>query len=149
MAAFLGQATTAEIALTAAAAKTVLQLVAAANHRVKLLGWSAMFDGTSTTAEPVQYRVLRQTTAGTMTALTPTKRDDSIADTLLTTAQHTATAEPTAGDLLEAGEIHPQGGYEVFYPFGQEIIVGGGDRVGLELTAPAGVNVRAKFIFEE
>lgn len=149
MAAFLGQAATAEIALTAATAKTVLQLVAAANHRDKLLGWGVFFDGTSTTGEPVQVRLLRQTTAGTMSALTPTKRDDSIADTLLTTAQHTATAEPTAGDLLEAIEVHPQQGYQVLYPMGAEVIIGGGDRVGIECTAPAGVNVRATMIFEE
>lgn len=149
MAAFQGQAATAEIALTAATAKTVLQLVAAANHRVKILGWGVFFDGTSTTAEPVQVRLLRQTTAGTMTALTPTKRDDSIADTLLTTAQHTATAEPTAGDLIEAIEVHPQQGYQVLYPLGVEPIIGGGDRVGIECTAPAAVNVRAVALFEE
>lgn len=149
MAAFQGQAATAEIALSAATAKTVLQLVAAANHRVKVLGYQLAFDGVSTTAEPVQIRVLRQTTAGTMTALTPTKRDDSIADSLLTTAQHTATAEPTAGDVLEAMECHPQQGYAVFYPMGAEIIIGGGDRVGWELTAPAAVNVRLTAWFEE
>lgn len=149
MAAFQGQASTAEVALTAATAKTVLQLVAAANHRVKILGWSASFDGISPTAEPVQVRMLRQTTAGTMTALTPTKRDDSIADTLLTTAQHTATVEPTAGDLLEGLEVHPQSGYQIMYPFGTEPIIGGGDRVGWELTAPANVNVRMTAIFEE
>lgn len=149
MAAFQGQAVTAEISLTAATAKTVIQIVAAANHRVKVLSWGVYFDGTSATAEPVQVRLLRQTTAGTMTSLTPTKRDDSIADTLLTTAQHTATAEPTAGDLLEAKEIHPQSGYEKIYPLGGEVIVGGGDRVGIECTAPANVNVRAEIVFEE
>lgn len=149
MAAFQGQLTTAEIALTAATAKTVLQLVAAANHRVKLLGWGVYFDGQSATAEPVQVRLLRQTSAGTMTSLTATKRDDSLAETLQTAGQHTATAEPTAGDVLEVKEVHPQGGFEVWYPFGQEVIVGGGDRVGLELTAPATVNARAQMIFEE
>lgn len=149
MAAFQGSAATAEIALAAATAKTVLQLVAATNHRVKVLGFGIYFDGVSTTAEPVQVRILRQTTAGTMTALTTFKRDDSIADTLLTTAQHTATAEPTAGDLIEAREVHPQQGWEVWYPQGSELIVGGGDRVGIEATAPATVNCRAQFIFEE
>lgn len=149
MAAFQGQATTAEIALSAATAKTLVQVVAATNHRVKLLGWGIFFDGTSTTAEPVQVRVLRQTTAGTMSALTPTKRDDSIADTLLTTAQHTATVEPTAGDVLEVIECHPQQGYQVWYPLGAEVIIGGGDRLGVEATAPATVNARAVCYFEE
>ena len=149
MAAFQGAATTAEIALTAATAKTVLQLVAAANHRVKLLSWGIYFDGVTAAAEPVQIRLLRQTTAGTMSALTPVKRDDSIGETLQTTAQHTATAEPTAGDVLEVKEIHPQMGYEKLYPFGGELIVGGGDRLGIEVTAPAGVNCRAEMAFEE
>lgn len=149
MAAFIGKALTSEIALSAAAAKTVLQLVAPANHRVKVLAWGVYFDGTSSSAEPVQVRVLRQTTAGTMSALTPVKNDDSIAEALQTTAQHTATAEPTAGDVLEAKEVHPQSGYEKIYPLGQEIIIGGSDRVGIECTAPAGVNVRADITFEE
>ncbi|HYE76967.1 MAG TPA: hypothetical protein VEI97_03180 [bacterium] len=149
MAAFQGSATTAEIALSAATAKTIIQLVAASNHRVKLLSWGVYFDGTSTTAEPVQVRLLRQTTAGTMTSLTPVKRDDSIGETLQTTAQHTATAEPTAGDVLEVKEVHPQMGYEKIYPFGGEVIIGGGDRLGIEVTAPAVVNVRAEMAFEE
>src|SRR4051812_36005515 len=99
MAAFRGQACTAEIALSAATARTVLQLVAATNHRVKILSWGVYFDGISATAEPVQVRLLRQTTAGTMSALTPTKGDESITDTLLTTAQHTATIEPTNTEI--------------------------------------------------
>lgn len=149
MSAFLGVVTTSEIALSAATAKTVLQLVAATNHRVKLLEWGVFFDGTSVSAEPVQVRLLRQSTAGTMSAATPVKVDDSLAETLLTTAQHTATAEPTAGDVLDVKEIHPQSGYEKILPLGQEIIIGGGDRLGIECTASAGVNVRAFMKFEE
>lgn len=149
MAAFLGQAVTSEVALVAATAKTVVQLVAASNHRVKILSWGVYFDGTSATAEPIQVRLLRQTSAGTMSSLTPTKRDDSIAESLLTTAQHTATAEPTAGDVIEGKEVHPQSGYEKIYTPGTEPIVGGGDRMGIECTAPANVNVRAEIVFEE
>lgn len=148
MADIIGVANTAEIALTAATAKTVLQVVAAANHKIKILEWGVYFDGTSVTAEPVQIRLLRQTTAGTMTALTPVKRS-SDSETLQTTAQHTATAEPTAGDVLEVKEVHPQSGYEKIFPMGQEIKVPGGGRIGIECTAPAAVNVRAQIVFEE
>src|SRR3990172_7079678 len=149
MAAFQGIAQTAEVALSAATAKTVIQLVAATNHRVKVLRWGVFFDGVSVSAEPVQVRLLRQTTAGTMSSLTPVKLDDSLAETLQTTSQHTATAEPTAGDVVDVVEVHPQSGYEIIYPLGQEVIIGGGDRFGIEFTAPAGVNVRAKIVFEE
>ena len=149
MAALIGTATTAEVALSAATAKTVLQLVAAANHRVKILGWGVYFDGTSSTAEPVLVRLLRQTTAGTMTSLTPVKADDSLAESLQTTAQHTASAEPTAGDVLKRINVHPQSGYEYSAPAFQEDVIGGGDRVGIECTAPATVNVVAWIRFEE
>lgn len=141
-------AQTSEIALAAATAKTVLQVVAASNHRVKVLRWGVYFDSTSGSAEPVQVRLLRQTTAGTMSSLTPTKLS-TYSETVQTTAQHTATAEPTPSDVLDIAEVHPQQGYEVIFPQGQEIEIGGGGRVGIECTAPAGVNVRAKIIFEE
>lgn len=149
MAAQQFQAVTAEVACVAATAKTVLQVTAPTNIRVKLLGWSVSFDGTSATAEPVVVRLLRQTTAGTMSSLTPTKMDPGTDETLQSTAQHTATVEPTAGDTLHRVNIHPQTGYETLYPLGQEKIIQGGGRVGIEVTAPANVNVIATMLCEE
>ena len=149
MSAFIGTAQITEEALAAATAETLIQLVAASNHRVKVLRWGVFFDGTSATAEPVQIRLLRQTTAGTASSLTPVKLDDSIGETLQTTAQQDFTAEPTAGDVLESYEIHPQQGIMVIYPLGQEPIIGGGDRMGIEVTAPATVNARSFIVFEE
>lgn len=149
MAAFQGVAITAEITLVAATQKTVLQLVAAANHRVKLLQWGIFFDGVAVSAEPVQVVIQRQSTAGTSTTNTPKKIDDSLAETLQTTANDNATAEPTSGDVLWAGEVHPQAGYSEILPLGQEFIIGGGDRLGIRCTAPAGVNARAIMKFEE
>jgi hypothetical protein len=141
-------AQTAEVALTAATAKTVLQIVAPTNQRLLVRRWGVFFDGTSGTAEPVQVRLLRQSTAGTMTSLTPVMLCAG-SETVQTTAQHTATAEPTAGNILDIAEVHPQSGYEVVIPFDQVIEVPGGGRLGVECTAPATVNVRAKIIFTE
>lgn len=141
-------AQTTEIALSAATAQTVIQIVAPTNQRLKITEWGVFFDGISATAEPVQVRVLRQTTAGTMSSLTPVKRSAG-SETLQATAQHTATAEPTASDVLDMVEVHPQSGYEKLFPLGREIEVPGGGRVGIEVTAPATVNVRAKFAYEE
>jgi hypothetical protein len=138
-----------EIALTAATAKTVLQLLAATNHRNKILAWGVSFDGTSPSAEPVEVRLLRQTTAGTMTAATLRALHPGITETLQSSATKNASAEPTVGDVLRAVEVHPQGAYEEILPFGQEYIMGGGGRVGIECKAPAGVNVRAWIRFEE
>jgi len=148
MAGLICIAQTAEVALTAATAKTVLQLVAPTNQRLKLKRWGVFFDGTSGTAEPVQVRLLRQTNAGTMSSLTPVKQVAG-SETVQTTAQHTATAEPTAGDVIDVAEVHPQSGYEVIIPFDMPVEVPGGGRIGIECTAPATVNVRAKLVFEE
>lgn len=149
MAAFQGQAVSPSEALAAATAETVLQLVAATNHRIKLLGFSVAFDGASTTAVPVLVELVRQSTAGTSSACTPTKRDDSIADTLLTTARQQCTVEPTTGDIMEEWLVHPQQGIVIMYPLGMEPICGGGDRIGIRATAPAVVNCRVAMIFEE
>lgn len=149
MAAFIGTAQVTEEALAAATEETVIQLVAPANHRVKVLAFGIFFDGTSVTAEPAQVELARQTTAGTASSLTPVQRDNSLAETLQVSAQQDFTAEPTKGDILESREVHPQSGFEVWYPLGQEPIIGGGDRLGLIVTAPATVNCRAWICFEE
>lgn len=148
MAGIICVATTAEIALAAATAKTVVQIVAPANQRLKVVSWGVFFDGTSPSAEPVQVRLLRQTTAGTMTALTPVNQGVG-SETIQSTAQHTATAEPTAGNVLRSREVHPQSGYECIFPLGQEVLVPGGGRLGIECTAPGTVNVRAEIVYEE
>lgn len=141
--------TTAEIALAAATAKSVLQLKAAVNQRVRVKEWGVFFDGTSTTAEPVQVRVIRQTTAGTFGTTPTVVTRDGHSETPQTVAKANASAEPTPGAELDAIEVHPQSGYEKIFPLGDEIIIPGGGYLAIECTAPAGVNVRAKFAFEE
>jgi len=136
-------AITAEVALTASTAKTTVQLVAASNHPIKVYRWGVAFDGVSTTAEPVVVTLMRQSTAGTMSALTAVKLSNH-SETLQTTAQHTATAEPTSGDVLDRVNVHPQSGFEIIFPLGQEIDVPGGGRIGIVCTAPANVNVISK-----
>jgi len=140
---------TAEQSLTAATAKTVLQVVAASNHRVKISNWGVAFKGTSPTDAPVKVRLLRQTSAGTASAATVAKNNSADDETLQTTAQYNASEEPSAGDVLATVECHPQAGYEVLLPLGQEIIVPGGGRLGIECTAAANQTVVAWMAGEE
>ena len=148
MAGVIVVATTTEIALAAATAKTVIQIVAPAHQLLKVKGWGVFFDGISSVAEPVQVRLLRQTSAGTMSALTPVQRS-AMTCTLQSTAQHTASAEPTAGDVLAVREVHPQSCYQEIFPAGDEIMIGEAGRLGIECTAPSIVNVRAEIVYEE
>jgi|WetSurSiteA1Bulk_404760.scaffolds.fasta_scaffold28621_2 hypothetical protein len=151
MAGIIGIARTNEVALAASTAKTVLQLAAPANQRLKIMRWGLYFDGVSASDAPVYVRLLRQTSAGTMSSLSIVKNDASIPETLQATAFHTATGtEPTASDVIDSINIHPQGGgYEVIFPVGQEVIVSGGGRLGIECTAGASVNVTSKMVYEE
>lgn len=137
-----------EVALSAATAKTVLRVTAATNRPIRVLGWGIYFDGTTPAAEPVQVLGRKSTTAGTGTAVTPRKRNETLG-TIQTTSTKNFTAEPTGGDILDPVQVHPTSGYEVLYPVGQEHIISGGLRFGLEVTAPAAVNCTAKIIFEE
>lgn len=142
-------AQTAQIA-TGTAIKTLLQVVAAANHAIKVREISVSFKGVSNTDAPILVRVLRQSTAGTMSALTPVKSpNDDSDETLQVTAQHTATAEPTAGDVLKTELVHPQTGFLWQPRFGEEIKVGGGDRIGIDVTATVDVNAVARIEGEE
>lgn len=134
---------------TGTSAKTLLQLVAATNTRVLVNEWSIAFNGVSPSGEPIKVDVLRQTTAGTMSALTPVKDPNLGSETLQTTAQHTASGEPTAGDILCTIYVHPQQSFVWQARFGEPIVINGGARLGLRATAAASVSAVASFRFEE
>ena len=134
---------------TGTSAKTLIQIVAASNHKVKIDEISISFNGVSNTAEPIRVDVLRQTTAGTMSSLTLRKDPDDWDETIQTAAQHTSTGEPTPGDVLMTEYVHPQQGYTWQAPFGREIVIGGGDRLGIRVTAAASVSAVARVSGEE
>jgi len=133
MAALLLHVSSGEVAI--ANGKTLLQIVAATNDRLRIQGWGVAIKGTSATDPPVLMQVVRQSTAGTMTAGTVAKKNDADPETVQTTAQVNATVEPTTGVVVESFEVHPQTGYRVFYPMGQEIIVPNGERLGFKATS--------------
>ena len=132
---------TVEVALAAATAKTVLQVKAPANQRVKIKGWGVFFDGTGVSAEPINVKLVRQSTAGTMTSVTPARCDDSLPETIQSTGSVNASAEPTSGEVLQFRNVHPQSGYEHLYGIGDEDKIKGGGYVGIVCDAPAVVNV--------
>ncbi len=138
------------VALTGSTAQTVLQLVSASNQAAMIKGMQFTFDGTSSTATPGTISVAVQSTAGTMSAATPVKcpRTDE-GETLQTTAQYHATAEPTTGNILRFWHCHPQLGFIYEWPFGDLLKCVGGGRIGAKLNFPAGVNVAPSFWFDE
>ena len=138
----------AEVALTAATAKTALQVVAAAANIIAIQGVSVSFDGVTATDAPVVCQIWRQTGAGTSSARTPVKTTDR-ASALLATGRENCTVEPASDDaLLDTFECHPQSGITKFYG-DAEFEVPASGRVGVKLTAPANVNVLVTLHCEE
>jgi hypothetical protein len=128
---------------------TLLQLVAAANQRVLVDEISVSFKGVAPTDAPIVVRVLRQTTAGTMSAVTPAKVNSGDDETLQSTAQKNASAEPTASDVIFEWLVHPQSGYTWRAPFSRELIVKGGSKLGIDVQAGTAVNAVASMVCEE
>lgn len=144
------QATGGEIALSAATARTIIQLAAATNTRIALKSFGFFFDGTSSSNEPVRIDLMRQSSAGTASAATPASdMETTPAETIQTSGRTAFTVEPTYGNVLRSYNCHPQAGFERSYAMDEEIIVPGGGRLALRLTAPANVNVAGFMCFEE
>lgn len=124
-----------EITITTASGPiTLIQGIAAANQRFHVTGIDISMNGVTSTDPSVLFEVLTQTTAGTMSALTPGKVFPSDPETIQTTAAHTASAEPTAGTVICGAYISPLTGGFIPLPKGV-IPVAGGSRIGVRYTS--------------
>jgi hypothetical protein len=143
--------TNGDVALSAATAKTILNVINAANSLIRLTELGVSFDGTSSSAEPVTVELCSSTqaTAGTSTSHTivqcrgPTR-------TVQATAARNYTAEPTVLTVIRRWLVHPQTGIVVQFPLGREPEqVTTADGLCIRCTAPAAVNAQAYLEFEE
>lgn len=126
------------VAAASAAAKTMVQVVAGATKRVLVKSFEVSFDGADSTKTPILVDLIRQTTAGTSSALTTVKHDEA-SEAVIGSALQTFTAEPTAGDVLASVYLSPAGGiYSYQFPLGDEPIVAVSGRIGLRTTTVAG-----------
>lgn len=143
----------AEVALTAATAKTVLAVIGTSATKARIIQLGITFDGTSGSAEPVVVQVLRLTADdGTRTTTTTEKPWDITDPAAACLGRHTYTVEPTkeSTPLLE-WEVHPQGGLDIQFPLGRELVVPADTAKGIAIvcTAPAAVNCVPYLAWEE
>jgi len=144
-------AQTAEIS-TGTSKKTVLQLLAAANHGVEINEWSISFKGTSNTASPILVEIIEQSTSGLSGDVLTVKKlnpgDDEIVQTTALKDIDGST-QPTDTAIKFSELVHPQGGYTWQARFKGELKIPGGGRLGLAVTALAAINCVARFVGEE
>jgi hypothetical protein len=148
MAGILVTAVATNVQLSAATPLTVLQVLAPTNQRLVVSNISVWFEGISSVAEPVQVSVVRQTGDPAGTGITLVSRQ-AITETIQSSADHTATAEPTVDATLMEWRIHPQSGIPFVFPIGQEIHVPGGGRLGIKITSATIVQVTAQLDYYE
>jgi len=141
-----------DISLSAATAKTALQLVAGSTRKSKILEFGVSYASTTSTDGPVLCEFLIQTSAGTSSSFTPVLMDtgDPVA---IQTALNTITVEPSGTTAVGAGpwRVTPVGGLFVYqFPVDQELKVAISTRIGFRLTAPSALSsVRAYIVYQE
>ena len=106
---------TGALGLSAAAPTTAIQIAAPATNRAKVHGFSVAFNGVSATAEPIAVKLVRQSTAGTMTAAS--KRIlNGVNDAPQATATINSSVNPSASEIVFETLVHPQGGLHMMFP---------------------------------
>lgn len=146
MAGTIGTLTTsAAFSTGSGSAKTILQHASPANVATVVRRASISFDGNSPTANKILVQIVRSATSGTGTSRAPTKVNASDAETLQSTGRENFSGEPTGGVVVFEELVHPQGGYTA----PEQIKVRAGETLGFVVNAPAAVNCRARFVFDE
>lgn len=143
--------TPADVALSAATAKTVISVINAANALIRITEFGVSFDGTTAGNEPVLVELCSSTeaTAGTTTDGTPVQMYGPTR-TVQADYKYNYTAEPTTLTALKMWLVHPQTGIVVQHPLGREVEqVTTADAVCIRCTAPNTVNARAYMCWEE
>lgn len=126
-------------ALTASTAKTIIQIVAPSTRRLRIVEVGVSFDGVTAADQPVDVDLIRQTTAGTMTAFgAPLLVDPAETAAIASAHNVNATAEPTAADIIGAWQVTPNGGlWLVQWTPDEAPLVAASGRIGLRCTPGA------------
>jgi hypothetical protein len=142
---------TADQALAAATAETIMSVVNASGGVVTVTQFGVSFDGVTAAAEPVtiELGLCDQTSAGTNSDGTPVQIYGPTR-TAQADFKHSFTAEPSTITVIGSWLVHPQTGITVQFPLGREPIQSTtADAILVRCTAPAIVNVRGHIWWEE
>ena len=140
------------IALTAATAKTVLNIINASNSLIRIVEIGVSFDGVTSTAVPVVVELCKSTQAGAGTSTSHTiVQGRGPTRTVQATAARNYTAEPTVLTAYKRWLVPAFMGLVVIqFPLGREPeIITSANAYALRCTAPAAVNFQGYMEFEE
>ena len=134
---------------TGTALKTLMELQTASTSRATIASWWVEFNGTTAANAPVLVELVRASAGITGTTVTAVKYKD-FAPAAATVVKHTASAEGTPTDVLEAHYVPPTSGLIIQYPLGREPEVPVSGFIKLRVTAASGsVSANVGFVWEE
>lgn len=140
--------TTGSTALTAATAKTMIELTTNANVPVEWIALDITFNGVTASAVPVTVDFCTYSATGTGTAGTNRRLGQAVG-TSQTTSKMNDTVEPTGATVLFSWFVPPTSGVQYIWPLGRELFQNVSTIQGIRLTAPAAVNAIVNLTFEE
>jgi hypothetical protein len=132
---------TGEVATTGNATKTLLTVIAPSNISVAIKSASIFFDSSNPSQENVIVELVRFTGAdGTGTTVTPTKKFTG-SNTIQSTSKKSYSAEPSTPEILIGMEINAQAGVVYNFPLDGELVIKGGEILGVRYTTPSSGSV--------
>lgn len=141
---------TTAVAMVAATAKTVVQVLGSANDTIAPVRIKVSFDGVTTTAVPALLEIGIITAAGTVgTSFTPVQWSGSpLASSC--SAGYNSSAEPTYTRILDSIYVPVlMGATTEWAPLGDEPLCAISQGIGVRVTAPATVNCLASILYSE
>lgn len=139
----------ADQSLTGGAAKTLIQLVSPSSRFLWIREAAVGFKSITATDVAVLVQLVRQSTAGTASALTPS-RDIESQPVALASAQEIFTVEPTSGVVVKEWLITPIGGQLIYQlPLEEYVEMAVSSRLGLICNAPQAQSARGYIKFNE
>lgn len=137
-----------DVAASAATPITVFQLRTASNHLVALKDLSFSTKGTVNTDVPVLVELCIQSADGSgESSVTMQKTSGSMIETLQTTGYRTFTSEPLTSTVIRSWRVHPQIIANLI--INQELVLKGGTRYGIRVTAAEAQDVSVSVACEE
>lgn len=138
------------MALTAATAKSVIEIATSSTTRIKIIEWWVEFDGVTASNTPAKLEVGRFSAAVT-TASSYTSSKYDVADGASTATAKTNTSSEGAGTVSDVflHRCPPTSGLYVQYPLGRELVVANSSFFRIRVTAAQTVNCTAGVSWEE
>lgn len=135
--------TGADVALTAATAKTVIGVKAPTGAIVTLPGVHISFESVTASDATALIEIVRGAADGTGTTVTPVNRKGGHTAAASFAAKHTYTVEPASLTVAKEYQYPVQGSAEIILDFGAPIESAVAGFIGVRVTTPAGQVCRA------